>query len=207
MTHSPFVVLNFSHPVLDERWINLMNLIVTNHLNHQDNGRFKLHQFNSNFTPLLQRPVPWYQTVDNCDVEVEPWYYPLEYTSESVPDPYNNTIKSIGNDEMNQLLELFYSDHDYDLLYVDLQIILGWLVVDTYLLLLLLLYQLCCFTNKEKPMLELQSLCQIFPCLYQPKPTWNWLIPTQDIPKELWLFYAGLQTGPSYISFVNSLLW
>ena len=46
---------------------------------------------------------------DNGDVEVHPSYFPAEYNSEYIPDPETTLIKSIDDDEMDHLLELFHS--------------------------------------------------------------------------------------------------
>ena len=48
------------------------------------------------------------------DVPVESNYY-------SVPDLYTTPIKSIDDDEMDHLLELFHSEHDDNILDFDLQ--------------------------------------------------------------------------------------
>ena len=45
--------------------------------------------------------------------------YTLESTPESFPDSDNNTIKSINDDEINQIPELFRSIDDDDILEVD----------------------------------------------------------------------------------------
>ena len=50
------------------------------------------------------------------DVQVESNY-------DSVPDPDTTPIKSIDDDEMDHLLELFHSEHDDYLLDVDLQML------------------------------------------------------------------------------------
>ena len=68
--------------------------------------------------------------VDNSDVEVYPLYYPVEYSFDSLPDPDTNPIKSIDDDEIDQLLELFHSKQDDDLLAVDLQMLQYLLEVD-----------------------------------------------------------------------------
>ena len=49
-----------------------------------------------------------HHNIDNGDVEVHPWYFPVESNSESVPDPDTNPIKSIDDDEMDHLLEFFH---------------------------------------------------------------------------------------------------
>ena len=49
-----------------------------------------------------------HNAIDNDDVEFYTLNYLLEYTSESVPEPDNTPIKFIDDDEMDQLLELFY---------------------------------------------------------------------------------------------------
>ena len=62
-----------------------------------------------------------HRSIDNGDVEVHPSEFPVEFNSESVPDPDTTPIKSIYDDEMDHLLELFHSKHDEDLLDVYLQ--------------------------------------------------------------------------------------
>ena len=50
---------------------------------------------------------------------------------------------------------------------------------------------LCYFTHTEKRIFQLQIACHTFLCLPQPRPLWNWLMETRDMPKELGLFYAS----------------
>ena len=61
-----------------------------------------------------------HHSIDNCDVEVHPSGCQFECTSDSVPDPDTTPIKSIDYDEMYQLLKLFHSEHEYDILGVDI---------------------------------------------------------------------------------------
>ena len=56
-------------------------------------------------------------------VEFHPSEFPVEFNSESVPDPETTPIKSIDDDEMDHLLELFHSGHDDDLMGVDFQML------------------------------------------------------------------------------------
>ena len=58
--------------------------------------------------------------IDNCDVKVHTSDFTVDFNSESVPDPDTTTIKSIDGDEMDHILEFFRSEHDEDLLDVDL---------------------------------------------------------------------------------------
>ena len=53
-----------------------------------------------------------HHSIDHGDVEIHTSNYLLEYTSGSVTDPDNTSIKSINNDKMDKLLELFYLEHD-----------------------------------------------------------------------------------------------
>ena len=57
--------------------------------------------------------------IDNGDVEVQPSEFLVKSNSECVPDPDTTPIKSIDDDKMDRLLELFHSEHDEYLLYVD----------------------------------------------------------------------------------------
>ena len=61
--------------------------------------------------------------VDNGGIEVYPSEYPFESTPDSVKYPDNTPIKSTNNDEMDQLLEFFHSDHDDDILDVEIQML------------------------------------------------------------------------------------
>ena len=61
-----------------------------------------------------------HHTTDNGDITS---YVPVESSYNSVPDPDTNRIKSIDDDEIDLLLEFFHSEHDDDLLDVDLQML------------------------------------------------------------------------------------
>ena len=61
--------------------------------------------------------------IDNGDFEVHPSDLPDEFSSESVPDTDTTPIKSIDDDKMDHILELFHSEYDEDLMYVYLQIV------------------------------------------------------------------------------------
>ena len=60
-----------------------------------------------------------YHAVDNSDVEVHTSEYPFECTSGSIPYADTTMIKSIDDDEMDQLLGFFHSEYDGNLLDVD----------------------------------------------------------------------------------------
>ena len=64
-----------------------------------------------------------HHSIDNGDGEVHPSDFSVEFKYESVPDPDTTPIKSIDDDEMDHLLELFHSEHDKDLLDVDLHML------------------------------------------------------------------------------------
>ena len=64
-----------------------------------------------------------YHDIDNSDVKFPTSEFTVESNSESVPDPDTTSIKSIDDDEIDHLLGFFHSEHDEDLLYVDLHII------------------------------------------------------------------------------------
>ena len=58
--------------------------------------------------------------IDNGDLEVQPSDSPAESNSESVLYPDTNPIKSIYDHEMDHLLEFLNSEHDVDLMDVNL---------------------------------------------------------------------------------------
>ena len=73
-----------------------------------------------------------HHAVDNDDVDVYASGYLLESTSESVPEPDDDSIKSIYDDYMYQILELFHSEHDENILNVDLQMLQDLIVIVHY---------------------------------------------------------------------------
>ena len=68
-------------------------------------------------------------TIYNGDVKIPTSDVPVESNYDSVPDRDTTPIKSIYDDEMGHLLELFHSEHDKDIIDVDLQMLQAWLVV------------------------------------------------------------------------------
>ena len=103
-----------------------------NQMNHQESGADNLQQINSNPGPLLPTLALWFQIsrgrlnhhdIDNGDVKVQTSYFLVEFNYKSVPDLDTTPIKSIDDDEMDYLLELFHSEHDEDLLDVELHIL------------------------------------------------------------------------------------
>ena len=61
--------------------------------------------------------------IDNGDVKIPASEVPIELKYDSFTDPYTTPIKYIHDDEIYHLLELFHSEHDDDLIDVDLQIL------------------------------------------------------------------------------------
>ena len=64
-----------------------------------------------------------HHAIDDGYVKIPTSDFPVESNYESVPDPDTTSIKSIDDDEMNHLLELFHPEHDEYLLDVYLQIL------------------------------------------------------------------------------------
>ena len=74
-----------------------------------------------------------HHAIDYDDDEVQPSDYPPKSTSESFPDTDTTPIKSIDDDDdMDQLLELFHSEHDDDILDDDLHMLQALLLADPY---------------------------------------------------------------------------
>ena len=61
-----------------------------------------------------------HHAIDNGDITSD---VPVESSYDSVPYPDTTPIKSNDDDEMDHLLEFFHSEHDDDLLDVDLQML------------------------------------------------------------------------------------
>ena len=64
-----------------------------------------------------------HHAIYNGDVKIPTSEFLVESNYESVPDTDTTPIKSINDDEMYHLLEFFHSEHDEDLLDVDLQML------------------------------------------------------------------------------------
>ena len=105
---------------------------------------------------------------------------------------------------MDHLLELFHSEHDDDILDVDLQMLQYWLVVAPSSKHLQSL--LCYIINMEDRMLLSQIACRTFPCFSQPRPLCISLMETRDMPKELRLFYVVLLTVPLFICWYQFII-
>ena len=61
-----------------------------------------------------------HHAIDSGDINSD---VPVECSYESIPYPYTTPIKSIDDDEMDHLLEFFQSEHDNNLIDVDLQML------------------------------------------------------------------------------------
>ena len=61
-----------------------------------------------------------HHAIDNVDINSD---VPVDSSYDSILDPDTTPIKSIDDDEMDHLLEFFHSEHDDDLLDVDLQML------------------------------------------------------------------------------------
>ena len=70
-----------------------------------------------------------HHAIDNGDVEVHSSKFPVEFNSEYITYPDINPIKSIDDDEMDHLLELFHSEHDEYILDIEHYMLKAWLVV------------------------------------------------------------------------------
>ena len=64
-----------------------------------------------------------HRAIDNGDVNFPTSESPVESNSESVPDIDTNPTKSIDDDKIDHLLELFHAENDDDLLDVYLQML------------------------------------------------------------------------------------
>ena len=61
--------------------------------------------------------------IDNGDVNFHPHEYPLKSNTESVTNLDTTPLKSIDDGEMYHLLEFLHTEHDDDVLDVDLQML------------------------------------------------------------------------------------
>ena len=88
-------------------------------------AHFKYIDYTPKTSPLVSAIMGRlnHHTIDNGDVEVQPLEFPVESNSGSVPDTDTTPIKSIYDDEMVHLLEILHSEHNDDILGVNLQMI------------------------------------------------------------------------------------
>ena len=70
-----------------------------------------------------------HHAIDNSDAKITTSDVQVDSNYDSVPDPDTTPIKSIDHDEMYHLLEFFHSEHDDNLIDVDLQMLQAWIVV------------------------------------------------------------------------------
>ena len=94
-------------------------------------AHFKYSTFTSKTNPVVSDIMGRlnYNTIDNGGVKVTTSQFTVQFNSESVPDPDTTPIKSIYGDEMDRLLAFLHSEHDDDILDVDLQMLQTSLVV------------------------------------------------------------------------------
>ena len=135
--------------------------------------------------------------IDNVDVKVHPSDFRFESNYESVTYLHTNMIKWIFDDEMDHLLEFFHSEHEDDILDVDLQMIQDWLLIDYSSKFYTV--STVFFHNNGEANVAVTNFMSNFLCLSQLIPLWNWQIETRDMPKELGLSYVIFITVQLYI--------
>ena len=104
--------------------------MVKKQINLQESGTSNLQKLTSNIEHLPPNTSPVvsantrrlnHHAIDKGGVGVDPSEYPVEFNSISIPDPYTTPIKSIDDYEMDHLLEFFHSEHNEDMMDVELQ--------------------------------------------------------------------------------------
>ena len=88
-------------------------------------SQFKSRTYPSKTNPVISdiRGILNNYAIDNGDVEFQPSEFPVESHYESFPYTDSTPIKSIDDDEIYRLLELFHSEHDEDIIDVDPQVL------------------------------------------------------------------------------------
>ena len=88
-------------------------------------SHFKSRTSTSKTNPVMSAIVKRlnHHAIDNGDVKVPTSDIPVEYNFESISDPDTTLIKSIDDDEIDYLLELFHSENDECILDVELQML------------------------------------------------------------------------------------
>ena len=92
---------------------------------------FKSSTYPPKNSPVVSAIMGWlnHRTIGNGDVELHPLYFPVESNSKYVPYTYNTLNKSIDDDKIYHLLELFHSENDDDPLDVEIQMLQYLMVV------------------------------------------------------------------------------
>ena len=183
------VVQNSSHQVLGEKWISSMHFMVTKQNNHQKNGTANLRQITSNPGPLLPEQTLWFQ-LSWGNLIIMPYImvmlkFPPQIFQLSLS---LNQLRIQTPLRLNQLMMMKWIISWNSSIHYMMKIF--WMLtsrcfkLDWYLPLLQnsIKYLLCCFIKTEEQMLQSQVACHIFLCLYQPRPLWNWLMETWDMP-------------------------
>ena len=88
-------------------------------------AHFKSRTSSSNTSPLVSTIMGSlnHHSIGNGDVEVHPYEFSVEFNSELVTYSDTTPIESIDDYKMDHLLELFHSEHDEDLLDVDIHML------------------------------------------------------------------------------------
>ena len=83
---------------------------------------FKSRSSTSRTNPVVSAIIGnlYYHAIDNVDINSD---VPVDSSYDSILDPETTPIKPIDDDEIDHLLEFFHSEHDDDLLDVDLQML------------------------------------------------------------------------------------
>ena len=133
------------------------------------------------------------------------------YLYEYIKYPDTTHIKTEENYEMEYLMELFNSEHDNNVMDVEMQMLWPeWILIHNQIS---IRFQLFRFISIQEKSLKSPILCLIFICLYLPYPMWNFLVATRDKPNYLefsTLIYKlsyDISCGTSLLLFIFLLVW
>ena len=181
---------------------------------HQESGTTNLQQLASNLVLLLPTPAQWFQ-LSWEDLIIIPFIMViLRFTLQSFQlNITMNQLQIYTPFQINPLMmmkwTISYNSTIHNIMKTFWVLTSRCFRIDYWLPLLqhFIHYLLCCFIKIEERMLQSQIICHTFLCLSRPRPLQNWLVETQDMPKELELFYFTILNFPLYIQWVQFIIF
>ena len=159
-------------------------------MNHQYSGSEKLQQLTSNKGPLLPTPALWFHLPRGNLIITKMIMVMLKFTIHIfrlslTPNHFQIQTPLWLNQTMKMKRSISYNSSIQNMMKILWMLTSRCFKIDWWspLLQKLIQYLLWSFINTEKRMLESKIACHNFPCLSQPRPLWNWLMETRDMPK------------------------
>ena len=188
--------------------------MVNNQIIHQESWTYNVHHLTSNPGLLLPKSVLWFQLSWGDLITIPLIMVMLRFTLKIFH--LNLTLNlfqiqtPIGS---NQLMMMKWTISCISS--IQNMMMIFWMMTSIFfkldwwspLLQNFIQSLMCCFINMEDQMFLLQISCHTFPYLSQPRPLWNWLMETRDMPNELVFFYVVLLTVTLYIQWDQFIIF